>query len=337
MPVLPGCATVSEAMALVRARIQGAEVLSRRSLRRHRVAQIRRGAAARREVLPDRRDRRQERRGLSRLPERARGRRLVGRAEGCDRVRRLVPHHDSWRARPRRCAADVRPAPPPRLRLVRRRHRGARRHGRHRRLRPRRAGPLPRDPHRRSRPVRPDAAEGARRLPDRRVRHAAAAARDHRALGRLGVRDCRHPGRDLRRRDHAGRAVHHLSGRRRAARRGRRRGRGLRVRDRVDADRLHPRDRVGAAVLRSRLRAVARHLLAAAADPRRACGARDLAIFRAAKRRRRHEPHRRSAAVDDRRGARACGRGAQPIAVRRTRCALRRANSSRCCRASPSA
>ena len=43
----------------------------------------------------------------------------------------------------------------------------------------------------------------------------------------------------------------------------------------LDADRLHPRDRVGAAVLRPRLRDLAHHLLAAAADPRGPCGARD--------------------------------------------------------------
>ena len=76
-----------------RARLQGAEVLPRRSLRRHGVAEIRRGAAARDQVLPDRRHRREEHRGIPRLPERARGRRLVGRAEGCDRGRRFRPHH----------------------------------------------------------------------------------------------------------------------------------------------------------------------------------------------------------------------------------------------------
>ena len=103
VPVLPGCATVSEAMALVGARLQGAEVLPRRSLRRHRVAEIGRGAAARHQVLPDRRDRREKHRGLSRLPERARGRRLVGRAEGCDRGRRFCAHHAA-------CARGVRAA-----------------------------------------------------------------------------------------------------------------------------------------------------------------------------------------------------------------------------------
>ena len=48
-------------------------------------------------------------------------------------------------------------------------------------------------------PVRHHAAEGAGRLPDRRVRHAAAAARDHAALGRRGLRasaaSCSRPSR----------------------------------------------------------------------------------------------------------------------------------------------
>ena len=107
MPVLPGCATVSEAMALCGARLQGAEILPGRGLRRDRVAEVGGGAAGRGEILPDRRNRRQERRVLSRLPERARGRRLVGRAEG--RVSRpaISPASRSLRARPPRCAADM--------------------------------------------------------------------------------------------------------------------------------------------------------------------------------------------------------------------------------------
>ena len=94
VPVLPGCATVSEAMALRGPRLQGAEILPRRSVRRRRMAEIGRGAAARHasSVRPAA-STRQEHRGLSRLPERARGRRLVGRAEGCGRGRRFRAHH----------------------------------------------------------------------------------------------------------------------------------------------------------------------------------------------------------------------------------------------------
>ena len=53
--------------------------------------------------------------------------------------------------------------------------------------------------------VRQHAAEGAGGLPDRRVRHAAAAARDNREMGRRRVRDHRHSGCNSRGRDPAGR------------------------------------------------------------------------------------------------------------------------------------
>ena len=113
VPVLPGCATVSEAMALA---ARGFKVLKffpaeasggvawLKSIAR---------AAARPQVLPDRRDRREERRRLSRLPQRARGRRLVGRAEGRDRVGRFCPHHAA-RARGGRVARPPRMSAPAR-------------------------------------------------------------------------------------------------------------------------------------------------------------------------------------------------------------------------------
>ena len=105
VPVLPGCATVSEAMSLAARGFKVLKFFPAEASGGVGVAEIRRRAAARREVLSDRRDRRQECRDLSRLPERARGRRLVGRAEGCDRVWRLAPASRSLRARPPRCAA----------------------------------------------------------------------------------------------------------------------------------------------------------------------------------------------------------------------------------------
>ena len=91
VPVLPGCATVSEAMALSS---RGFKVL------KFFPAEASGGVAWLKSVaapLPDLKfcptggiDG-QEHRGLSRLPERARGRRLVGRAEGCDRGPAISP------------------------------------------------------------------------------------------------------------------------------------------------------------------------------------------------------------------------------------------------------
>ena len=128
VPVLPGCATVSEAMALSG---RGFKVLKFFPAEASGgIAWLKSVAAPLPdiEILPDRRDRREEHRRLSRLPERARGRRLVGRAEGCDRGRRFRAHHAACArgvraARPRRMSA---PPAAPRLRLVGRRHRDAR-------------------------------------------------------------------------------------------------------------------------------------------------------------------------------------------------------------------
>ena len=275
VPVLPGCATVSEAMALT---ARGFKVLKFFPAEASGgVAWLKSVAAPLPdlEVLSDRRDRRKEHRGLSRLPERARGRRLVGRAEGCDRVRRLGAHHAAG-PRGRRVA-------PLTFLLM--------------------SAPIRRPTRAFDWSAAVIAALAATAavtvyLRDGQARFLSILTDDLGLFGEMlpkvlagcligafvtlllprelvarwvgaGIRHRRHPGCDVRRRDPAGRAVHHLSGRGRVPRRRRGCRRGLRVRDLVDADRLHPRDRVGAAVLRARLRHVARHLLAAAADPRR--------------------------------------------------------------------
>ena len=154
VPVLPGCATVSEAMALA---ARGFKVL------KFFPAEASGGVAWLKSVaapLPDLKfcptggiDGRNIA-DLSRLSERARGRRLVGRAEGCDRVWRLRPHHAAC-ARGIRVARQRRMTPvrraAPRVRLVGRCHR----HARHRFgdlcLPARGAGALPCDLHRRHR------------------------------------------------------------------------------------------------------------------------------------------------------------------------------------------
>ena len=283
VPVLPGCATVSEAMALSRARLQGAEVLPRRSLRRHRVAQVGRGAAARAEILSDRRDRCEQHRGLSRLPERARGRRLVGRPEGCGRGRRFRPHHAARargraRARTRRMSAR----------------------------RPRRAFDW-------SAAVIATLAFGSAAFVyfrDGQARFLAILVDDCRLFGTMlpkvlagcligafvtlllpretivkwvgadsgiggilvaTVAGAILPGGPF--------TIYPVAGAFLIARRGCRRG--LRVRDLVDPDRLHPRDRVGAALLRARLRHLAHPVLAPAADPRRPARALCLALHEA--------------------------------------------------------
>ena len=103
VPVLPGCATVSEAMALS---VRGFKVLKFFPAEASGgIAWLKSVAAPLPDIkfCPDRRDRRKKHRGLPRLSERARGRRLVGRAEGCDRGRRFCAHHQA-RARGVRAA-----------------------------------------------------------------------------------------------------------------------------------------------------------------------------------------------------------------------------------------
>src|ERR1051325_10114384 len=63
--------------------------------RRRRWAQIGRRATAGHPVLPNRRHRRQEHRRISRLSQRAGGRRLLGRAEGRHRDGRFRAHHEA--------------------------------------------------------------------------------------------------------------------------------------------------------------------------------------------------------------------------------------------------
>ena len=79
VPALPGCASVSEALTL--------------SALGFRVAEIGRGTLSGAQILPDRRHRLAQCRGLPRAAERHCGRRLLARAAGRDRGREVCAHH----------------------------------------------------------------------------------------------------------------------------------------------------------------------------------------------------------------------------------------------------
>ena len=82
VPFLPGCATASEAMALTRAWLPGAEALSRRSGRGREAARLACSPLAGSPLLSDRRHRSSEGAGIFEAAERALHRRVVDAAEG---------------------------------------------------------------------------------------------------------------------------------------------------------------------------------------------------------------------------------------------------------------
>src|SRR5947209_2948551 len=174
------------------------------------------------------------------------------------------------------------------------RHRGNFVHRRAGGLPARRIGPLHRHPDQRSEPVRQHAAQDGGRLPGERLRDPPVAPRGGGAAGRHRIRDARPPDRDPDGIGAAGRAAHHLSGRRRVPGAGRRRRHRDRLHHCLESAWLQSGADLGDAVLRLRLRVLAHHGGVAAAVPGGRIGTRRAAAAGGPARGRRRRERRMS-------------------------------------------